>query len=51
MHFVFQVEFVDFGNREIVQASDIRLTAVSPEIPRQALKFKLYGIEPVSNIL
>jgi len=44
-----EVEFVDFGNREIVHTDYIRNITPFLDTPRQAVKLKLHGIEPLDE--
>ena len=46
-----QVEFVDYGNREVVHTDNIRSISPFFDVPKQAVKLKLYGIEPVSALV
>eukprot|EP00794_Sanderia_malayensis_P000322 gene322-953_t len=44
-----EAEFIDFGNTDLVHVNEIRLESVFPEIPKQAVKLRLYGIESVRD--
>ena len=46
-----QVNYIDFGNSEVVSLSAIRQEMPFMEVPQQCLQLVLRGIEPVSSLM
>ena len=43
-----RVEFLDYGNIETVNVTDIRIDNIFYDVPPQCLKCQIHGIVPVS---
>ena len=48
---LFQVNYVDFGNSEVLPLSAVRQEIPFIDVPRQCLQFVLRDIEPVRHSL
>ncbi|XP_031556532.1 RING finger protein 17-like isoform X2 [Actinia tenebrosa] len=44
-----EVNYIDFGNSEIVPLSELRLEVLDIDVPKQCLQLVLYGVRPANS--